>query len=382
MKLSVASCLMLAVGGAKKALATVRSTTPKPGEGSHHLDNLERLLRDVHLKHSSGSMHDRLLASDRACGEEIYRIPAAEISAMLDLFVGELVQDEAQADQAALVLSGVVQYDIAAVKVCASCSDVTEELVGSTEGFSSDSEYGFQTYCADGVYGADATHSAIAFYPIDPETKKLFAGTLRSFILGHSLEIDLSGAPTELLPVAGVGATVQNPDLPLETKLYIFRNFLPPMIASAAGAVSTLPDYLGYGESKDYNRANLMKIPYMQAYTLGFLATRSYLTKASAGCSYLDGVSTLTGFSEGGYSSIVGALTLEALGVRILSVQSGGGPLNLDLNTGYLIGKKEEEPFLCTILYSSFSGRFGLMCNVCSMIQSKFRSSHNSCRRL
>jgi hypothetical protein len=322
-----------------EAMANFQSE-PQQQQQPYDLNTLGELLQEVQMNYGTDNhQQDRLLQSDRPCNEEIYRVPAIEIRGMLDLFVGALIQDPGQAALAGQFLEEAGKYGVSAVKVCKSCADITQEDVGSAEGFNNDSEYGFQTYCADDVYGAKATFSSLAFFPIDPETDEIFTGTLRAFMGGHSTEINLSGAPTELWPQGSLAAAVDSTTIPFEQKIYMFRNVLAPLLAASSGAAGIMPDYIGFGASQEYNRAFLMKVPYMQAYSLGFLAARIFLKAVSGGCTYLGNFATLTGWSEGGYSSAVGALTLDALGVEILSVHSGGGPLNIDMGTGYLIRK-------------------------------------------
>ena len=62
------------------------------------------------------------------------------------------------------------------------------------------------------------------------------------------------------------------------------------------------------------------------SYRKSWLATKSFVESEFGGCTVLEDVATVTGFSEGGYASVVGALALRDLGVEIKSLRAGGVP--------------------------------------------------------
>jgi hypothetical protein len=99
----------------------------------------------------------RQLETTRSCGQEIGRTTASEIKQVLDIYVSEVIAlgQPSEASKAREALSSLVEYDFAAIKVCSSCSMITEEMLG-TEAFNNQNEHGFQTYCGPKSYGYDA----------------------------------------------------------------------------------------------------------------------------------------------------------------------------------------------------------------------------------
>jgi hypothetical protein len=65
------------------------------------------------------------------------------------------------------------------------------------------------------------------------------------------------------------------------------------------------------------------------------LATREYIRSESNGCSDLEPVVTVSGYSEGGYAAIAGALALKRIGVSILGLYPGGSPLQPTEQIGF-----------------------------------------------
>jgi hypothetical protein len=172
--------------------------------------------------------------------------------------------------------------------------------------------------------------------PIDPETGEIFTGKLRGFASGRSTEVSNLDTATTRFP-QNISALLANENVSIPDKIVVLRNFLASGIAAAGGAVSVMPDFLGYGESREFDRPFLAPLPYKQAFGVSFLAAQNYIKSVSEGCTMLDNVATVTGYSEGGYAAVLGALALEQNGVRILSAHPGGSPFNLDVETGFVI---------------------------------------------
>jgi hypothetical protein len=99
----------------------------------------------------------RQLQATRPCGQEIGRTTASDIKQVLEIYVSEVIAlgKPSEASKAREALSSLVEYDFAAIKVCSSCSMITEEMLG-TEAFNNRNEHGFQTYCGPESYGYDA----------------------------------------------------------------------------------------------------------------------------------------------------------------------------------------------------------------------------------
>jgi hypothetical protein len=77
--------------------------------------------------------------------------------------------------------------------------------------------------------------------------------------------------------------------------LFVYGTFLAPVVAATAGAMTIVPDYLGYGQSYEYNRAFFTKIPYEQSIALSWLAAKRYLADSTRGCTILENAATAQG---------------------------------------------------------------------------------------
>ena len=282
-------------------------------------------------------IHRKLYQRERPCNAQFANLTTQELQDLITTFFGLVIPPGSGLQTDLTALTGVIEYDLIIAKVCLSCADITEAMIGSAA-FTSNSSYGFPTYCSADSYGYNAMHSALVIAPVDPSTGKIFTGKLRGMVVGHGLTPDVNQGPSDLWPnniteaLHGNNASVDN----------IFNTFIDtivPLIAAASGAIGVEPDYIGYGASKDYNRTFFAPLPYKQAFAVTYLAAQQYISNVTNGCTMLDNVATVTGFSEGGYSCIPGALAMEQNGVKILSLHPGGGPLEPNLEAGFGFGK-------------------------------------------
>jgi hypothetical protein len=125
----------------------------------HHLGQFAEWMES----HSGDDDTRQLLRESRPCGQEIGRTTASEIKQVLEIYVSEVIasgKPASQASKAREALSSLVEYDFAAIKVCISCSMITEEMLGA-QAFYNQDEHGFQTYCGPESYGYDAVRIAI-----------------------------------------------------------------------------------------------------------------------------------------------------------------------------------------------------------------------------
>jgi hypothetical protein len=65
------------------------------------------------------------------------------------------------------------------------------------------------------------------------------------------------------------------------------------------------------------------------------LATSEYIKNQTNGCSELESVATVSGWSEGGYAAVPGSLALQQIGVRILGLYTGGAPFSAKTQVNY-----------------------------------------------
>jgi hypothetical protein len=132
----------------------------------------------------------------------------------------------------------------------------------------------------------------LVFVPIDPTTGFVFTGHLRGFVNGRSLHT-LEAYPSRAWP-KNVGQAFEE-GRPMNSLLFDYIDYLSAMVATSAGAVSITPDYIGYGESVEYNRTFLSKIPYEQAIAIAWLGTKQYVQDELDACSFLENTATVTG---------------------------------------------------------------------------------------
>jgi hypothetical protein len=281
----------------------------------------------------------RELQSTRACNEQFATATADEILAIGDFFLGLIIPPELSAllPIAREEFFSIVKYDIAVSKVCLSCSDVQAMDFGDAGAMTNGAKYGFLTYCSSDKYGFEATHSALVFQPVNATTGEKVEGVLRGFVSGHSTETDVTQGPSDFWPDS-ISGILDSDVLANSTKVIILRNFLTSSVAASAGTVAILPDYIGYGASKDFDRAFLAPMPYQQSFAVSYMAAKRYVSDTSDGCTQLEDVATVAGYSEGGLAAVNGALAMEQNGIQILSLHPGGTPFDVDTQIGFTLG--------------------------------------------
>lgn len=277
------------------------------------------------------SFHREL--QERPCNASFTMTTADEIRNMIGLFLQAFLPSGTLGTAESTLLS-VVKYDLQVSKVCLSCQDVGQAEINQFQTVSSNSKYAFPAYCTSGFYGYDATQSALVFAPIDNTTGQVFSGKLRGFVHARGAQVNINAGPSDRWPLS-VSAVLGSSNVTFQNKVLLFRDFLASSVAATAGAISILPDFIGFGASKSFSRPFLAPLPYEQAFAMSWLATQKFIESSSRGCTNLDNVATVSGYSEGGYAAVVGALALQQLGVRILSLHPGGGPYNVDIEVGF-----------------------------------------------
>jgi hypothetical protein len=302
----------------------------------------------------------------RECNEEIGDVVTIDdVQSLIDFFASmipndpESDDDDVDTEQLRQLIDLSLLYNVTVSKVCLKCSDVNNQDWPTEVLLNTKSTYGFMAYCSIDKYGWDAVHSALMFTPIESsstQTYRILTGELRGFVAGHDTEIDADAGPTDLWPDDTVSSILQSETLSTQHKYSIFRNFVTSLVASSAGAVSILPDYLGYGESRGYDRAYLQPFPYLQAAGVTYAAAKRYISSRSNGCTVLTDVASTTGYGEGGYFAMLAALALEQNNVDVLSVKSGGTPWELDVQLGYASSQEKESESLELRLMLSYFG--------------------------
>ena len=205
-----------------------------------------------------------------------------------------------------LFASGL-KYGIQVRKVCSSCNSV----VSSSDESLRHNTTALNEICGEKVYGHNDNHSGLVLFPIVKDGNELIVkpGTLAGHVHSRpATRLDSFVAPSTSWPQA--------------------LDILGSLIARAgSGAVSIVPDFIGYGESASLHRAYLIKKGYLSSTIPLWIEVRSILAEETRGLSSLANAATFTGYSEGGYASVsLADGFVSALGTDVLRVMAGGGP--------------------------------------------------------
>jgi hypothetical protein len=320
-----------------------------PTRNNELMDNLK------YAKMNSPTSDLKRFVSSRECGAQITITTTDELQYLAEFFITFLGADP-KSEEFDILGVGLL-YDVVVAKVCMSCAMLdkieirrtraTTSKGGGSKGNDDDEDFGFGTYCAPDGFGYNALHSALVMAPIDPSTGEIFGGVLRGFVGTHGTEVEVNQCPSEQWPES-VGVLLADPNIAVYN-YFRFRNLYAGAFAASSGTVSVLPDYIGYGESTQFNRSYVAPLPYQQAVMTSFVAAQNWVYETSGGCSQLDDVVTVTGYSEGGYAAIVGAQALDDKGVKVLSVHPGGTPYDVDRQVQFGVCKYISIFFvLCT----------------------------------
>lgn len=171
--------------------------------------------------------------------------------------------------------------DVEVRKICASCDSV--KTMSGFDGAYDSNEF-YDKYCGSGAHGHDVVHSGLVMYPM--KSNKLKTGRMPGFVYSRGTVVNTKSIPGDL--------GLEHPDAAFG------------LVASgAAGMVSILPDFMGYGESSTYlDRAYLIRDAYLTATLPLWIQARSFLQDESDGRSALANAGIFAGYSEGGYASV------------------------------------------------------------------------------
>ena len=304
---------------------------------------------------------DRRLQT-RACGEEIGLVTQAETKALASTLFTIFLE---KAGAAGFIQNRLeyftksLRYDLVAYKVCGSCAE-TQAFLPDQALLQDESVFGsFSSYCASDKYGNSAQHSALVFVPVTvgttsaasarSERAEIVEGSLRSFVSMHGTLVSVSRAPTQAWPInLTEGLTLSlSGDFSDSKLLGQYYDYLAPLVAASSGAVSILPDYIGYGSSSEtHNRTYAYPPTYMQAAVTTWMATKQAIEQDTygwsindgTGCTVMDSVVSVAGNSEGGYAAIAAGPALQQAGVRVLSINAGATFLDPGEQLEFAIG--------------------------------------------
>jgi hypothetical protein len=99
---------------------------------------------------------------------------------------------------------------------------------------------------------------------------------------------------------------------------------------ASSGAVSLMPDYMGYGESSGtIFKAYLVKQQYQTSIIPLWLMADRIIQSESDCTAALASAAAIVGYSEGGYVAVALAEGLDKMGVDIIKVEAGAGPYRM-----------------------------------------------------
>ena len=268
------------------------------------------------------SFYSGVIVSARECGQVIATVSKEQVELAGNFFIQSILTGDLAGLQslATGIFLGSNTYSFQVIKVCGECRDIVSRFRG--EDFLNEfADYGaFRSYCGEDSYGYGARHSGLLFLPIDSEGKPL-QGKLRTLLVEHQTETELTGVPTLEFPddVTAFFTSGQDPF----TTLRGYQDYIEGTVAAASGAAVILPDNLGYGESfPSFARTPYLQQSAMQSGVNTFFAADLYVQNSTSCSTRLDNVITLSGASEGGYDVIPIASAFQRLGFRIKQVFS------------------------------------------------------------
>jgi pimeloyl-ACP methyl ester carboxylesterase len=240
-----------------------------------------------------------------ACGEVLATLSTQEVRALLD----DLITENLNFSETELLVFRVgivpeLDFGVKVVKICGKCSDFLAETASLYEGV-----------CREEDYASDVIHSGLLMLPLERDSRLIASGTRPVTILCHGTEASNLSVPSNLW-------NSTDPD-----GLVLFG----ALFTSLSGTVTILPDYTGYGESRDTAfRAYVVHQAYATA-TLPLLWRTEQMVSEESNCqSAVGDFFMVVGYSEGGYAAVALADVLHhQLNKTIIQVRAGGAPLKL-----------------------------------------------------
>ncbi|CAJ1956045.1 unnamed protein product [Cylindrotheca closterium] len=238
----------------------------------------------------------------------------------------------------------LVNHDVQARKICASCRDAADAAATGN--------VVWQEYCGESAYGNNATVSGLMLVPID-ENGDLIEGPLAGHISAHQ------------------SLTETFSQIPSETFDQFDKHWLS-IVAASSGKIAIEPDYLGYGESSNFFKSFLVRPAYATATIPLWQSAVKMIAEESSCYSYLKPVVYVAGYGEGAFAalSIADALT-STFNVQIVKASLGGGPYRLgSLALPRLVDSINEKKmtadhyYVLALFASAFSSTNSWLANV------------------
>ncbi|KAI2504475.1 hypothetical protein MHU86_9974 [Fragilaria crotonensis] len=275
----------------------------------------------------------------RQCGQIINLVTLPQIQLAATSLI-KLAFPEAFVTVAISSLGTLFRYSVQAQVVCASCDEMMSMYSEDDSVLNTTGRFAFSSYCDSNKFAANVTRSALLLIPFDPDSGKAVVGTVQTHLSMPSFNFgEQLGAPSEYWLQDFDVFNSTDPDVILSA-LTSFRDGLVSLLKASVGVVVVVPDYLGYGQSYESIKADGIFDLYQQAAAISFLKSKSLVE--SSGCTFLSNLSSASGYSSGGASSIAGALAWQGLGQVILNVDSGGAPFRPSFQFAYVIDQMDQ----------------------------------------
>jgi pimeloyl-ACP methyl ester carboxylesterase len=231
-------------------------------------------------------------------------------------------------------------------RVCASCiddvpEDVSPELV--------------QGFCGSDIYGSNMTYSGLLIIPTTADGQAIVPGTH----IGN-LDMHPTTTTTEVPSFQWTGREESS------ASIWFYL-----AVSSTQSLVFLGPDYMGYAESAaDSYKGYIVRKSYETSIVPLWWKTKAIIREETNCQSALANAAILSGYSEGGYVSVVAASALARLGVEIINVQSGGAPYRIGSESALGIiesidgGTFSRESFyILALLGASYSSTYASIAN-------------------
>lgn len=251
---------------------------------------------------ASRSFHGRPFVQKRALQECNAILASWSKDQVYEIVQGALFNqfgaNSTEATVASYTLLPAITYGVQVRRLCASCSDFPVD----------EQPEAYASFCSG--YGSNTSFSGLLMIPL-AEDGSFLPGT-------HAGNIYCHGTSTQSVPTT----EFQGESLDVQIMLNL--------IITSTGAVTLMPDYMGYGESSGtIYKAYLVKQQYQTSIIpLWLMADRIIQTESDC-TSALAAATAVLGYSEGGYAAVALAEGLDKMGVDIIKVEAGAGPYRM-----------------------------------------------------
>lgn len=277
-----------------------------PSSGNKKYDDHGYVRHHSRLQETAMNTTVPASANDIPCNQVLDTITLKDLKATMTDMINALIPGGSGVERYFLqsLLVDPLKSGIQVVQVCGSCATSIPESEQASH----------QEYCGNGIYGYDQEHSGLLLIPTTAsgDAPTIVPGTHKGYIYTQGTRLSVEQFPSLLW----LGRLDTNPIL-----------WFYMAMASLQQVVFLSPHTMGYGVSSSEYKAYIIRKGYETSTVPLWYQAQTLVSEWSYGCSALGNAAIVTGYSEGGYSSVVVAEALRRnAGVEIIRVQSGAGP--------------------------------------------------------